>query len=84
MKILVLGCNGMAGHTIALYLKEQGHNVTGFARKQSPLVTTVVGDAKNTVLVEQTIEEGKYDSVINAIGVLNKFAEENHENHGRY
>lgn len=80
MKILVLGCNGMAGHTIALYLKEQGHNVTGFARKQSPLVTTVVGDAKNTVLVEQTIEEGKYDSVINAIGVLNKFAEENHEN----
>lgn len=80
MRILVLGCNGMAGHTIALYLKEQGHDVTGFARKESPLVNTVVGDAKNTALIQQTIESGKYDSVINAIGVLNKFAEENHEN----
>lgn len=80
MRILILGCNGMAGHTIALYLKEQGHDVTGFARKESPLVNTVVGDAKNTALIQQTIESGKYDSVINAIGVLNKFAEENHEN----
>lgn len=80
MKILILGCNGMAGHTIALYLKEQGHDVTGFARKESPLVNTVVGDAKNTALIQQTIESGKYDSVINAIGVLNKSAEENHEN----
>lgn len=80
MRILVLGCNGMAGHTIALYLKEQGHDVTGFARKESHLVSTVVGDAKDTALLQQTIEAGKYDSVINAIGVLNKFAEENHEN----
>lgn len=80
MKILVLGCNGMAGHTIALYLKEQGHDVTGFARKESSLVSTVVGDAKNTVLMQKIIKDGKYDSVINAIGVLNRFAEENHEN----
>lgn len=80
MRILVLGCNGMAGHTIALYLKEQGHDVTGFARKESSLVSTVVGDAKNTVLMQKIIKDGKYDSVINAIGVLNRFAEENHEN----
>lgn len=80
MRILVLGCNGMAGHTIALYLKEQGHEVTGFARKESSLVDTVVGDAKNTAFIQQTIESGRFDSVINAIGVLNKFAEENHEN----
>lgn len=80
MRILILGCNGMAGHTIALYLKEQGYDVTGFARKESSLVSTVVGDAKNTALIQQIIESGKYDSVINAIGVLNKFAEENHEN----
>ena len=30
MKFLILGCNGMAGHTISLYLKEQGHNVKVF------------------------------------------------------
>ena len=33
MKFLVLGCNGMAGHMISLYLKERGHQVQGFARK---------------------------------------------------
>ena len=35
MKILVLGCNGMAGHLISLYFKEKGHEVVGFARQQS-------------------------------------------------
>ena len=35
MKFLVLGCNGMAGHTISLYLKEQGHEVIGFDRRPS-------------------------------------------------
>ena len=32
MKFLVLGCNGMAGHTISIYLKERGHDVFGFDR----------------------------------------------------
>lgn len=31
MKFLVLGCNGMAGHQISLYLQEQGHDVTGLS-----------------------------------------------------
>jgi dTDP-4-dehydrorhamnose reductase len=80
MKFLVLGCNGMAGHMISIYLNEQGHNVTGFARKESPYVKTIVGDAKDTKLLKKVIDEGQYDTVINAIGVLNRFAEENHEN----
>ena len=45
MKFLVLGCNGMAGHMISLYLKEQGHQVWGFARRSSPFVQTVVTPA---------------------------------------
>lgn len=80
MKFLVLGCNGMAGHMISIYLNEQGHNVTGFARKESPYVKTIVGDAKDIKLLKKVIDEGQYDTVINAIGVLNRFAEENHEN----
>jgi dTDP-4-dehydrorhamnose reductase len=80
MRFLVLGCNGMAGHMICIYLKEQGHDVTGFARKESPFVKTVVGDAKNTELLKRTINEGAFDSVINAIGVLNRYAEADHEN----
>lgn len=77
MRFLVLGCNGMAGHTISLYLKEQGHDVIGLARDKSKYVNSVVGDARNIDLIKQLIRDGKYDSVINGIGILNQFAEEN-------
>lgn len=76
MKFLVLGCNGMAGHVIAIYLKEQDHDVVGFARSQSLFVDTVVGDAFNTDLIADTLRSGHYDVVINCIGMLNQFAEE--------
>ncbi len=78
MKILVLGCNGMAGHLISLYFKEQGYEVVGFARQRSELLdSTIVGDASDMGLIRKTIEEGNYDAVINCIGLLNQFAEEN-------
>ncbi len=79
MKFLVLGCNGMAGHTISLYLKEQGYEVDGFARKESLFVHTIVGDARDTGLLDRTIENGHYGAVVNCVGLLNKFAENDHE-----
>lgn len=77
MKFLVLGCNGMAGHTISLYLKEQGHDVMGVAQKKSKYVDSVVGDARNIDFMKSLIGDGKYDTVINCIGILNQYAEEN-------
>lgn len=77
MKFLVLGCNGMAGHTISLYLKEQGHKVFGFDRSTSRYIESVAGDARNTEFVKKLVTDGKYDSVINCIGILNQFAEQN-------
>ena len=78
MKILVLGCNGMAGHLISLYFKEQGYEVVGFARQQSELLdSTIVGDASDMSLIKKSIDEGSFDVVINCIGLLNQFAEEN-------
>ena len=78
MKILVLGCNGMAGHLISLYFKEKGHEVVGFARQQSQLLdSTIIGDASDMALIKKIIEEGNYDAVINSIGLLNQFAENN-------
>ena len=77
MKFLVLGCNGMAGHTISLYLKEQGHDVFGFDRVKSQYVDSVAGDARNTEELRKLIADGKYDTVINCIGILNQFAEQN-------
>lgn len=78
MKILVLGCNGMAGHLISLYFKEKGHEVVGFARSESKLLdNTIVGDASDMTLVKKSIVEGNYNAIINCIGLLNKFAEDN-------
>ena len=65
MKFLVFGCNGMAGHLISLYLKEQGHDVLGFARQRSLYVPSVTGSVQDTRLVAETIREGRFDSVIN-------------------
>lgn len=78
MKLLVLGCNGMAGHLISLYFKEKGNDVIGFARSDSKLLDkTIIGDASDMLLVKRTIENGQYDAVINCIGLLNQFAEKN-------
>lgn len=79
MKTLILGCNGMAGHMISLYLYEQGYEVEGYARSESKFVKTVVGDARNTGLLKRTIVDGNYRAIVNCIGLLNKFAEHDHE-----
>lgn len=75
MRYLVMGCNGMAGHMISLYLKEQGYEVTGFARKESDLVDTIVADAEDKSAVEKAVFSKDYDYVINCIGILNQYAE---------
>lgn len=77
MKFLVCGCNGMAGHTISLYLKEQGHEVLGFDKQTSQYVDSFACNAFNTDRLRKVIKEGKFDSVINCIGILNQFAEQN-------
>ena len=76
MKFLVLGCNGMAGHIISLYLKEKGHDVLGFDRRKSNLVNSVGGDAHDVDFLKNLITDGKFDTIINCIGVLNQFAEQ--------
>jgi len=79
MKFLVFGASGMAGHTISLYLKEQGHDVTGFDRNEIKHCKSIVGDARDTQNIQSIILDGKFDSVINCIGILNQFADQNKE-----
>lgn len=78
MKFFICGCNGMAGHTVSLYLQEQGHDVYGFDLKESKYIKSFAGNAFDTETLAKVIREGHYDSVINCIGVLNQFAEQNH------
>lgn len=77
MRYLVLGCNGMAGHMISIYLKEQGNSVKGFARKRLGIIDTIEGDVHNTEELEETISNEKPDCIVNCIGILNRAAENN-------
>lgn len=79
MKYLILGCNGMAGHMTSLYLKNQGNEVVGFARKKSEIVDTIIGDAMDSTLLKEIIIDGKYDCVVNCIGILNRYADEKND-----
>lgn len=76
MKYLIFGVNGMAGHMIALYLKEQGHSVVGFARTKSTICETIVGDALDRDDVKKALTFDNFDVVVNCIGVLNKAVDE--------
>lgn len=77
MKVLVLGANGMAGHTISMYLSEKGHDVTTFSVVPFPYCKNVVGDAFDTNQFKQIIKGDTYDAVINCIGLLNQVADSN-------
>ena len=66
----------MAGHMISLYLKEQGHDVLGFAHTKSKLVDSVTGDAQDAAFMKELIGFNKFDTIINCIGLLNQTCEE--------
>lgn len=72
IKFLVLGATGMAGHTIALYLHEQGHDVTTFSTTPFPYCKNINGDAMDKEFVKSMLQDGDYDVVINCIGILNQ------------
>lgn len=78
MKILVLGANGMAGHTISLYFIERGDNVTTFTREVNYLFPkNIVGNALKTKKFKEVLVSEDFDAVINCIGILNQAAESN-------
>lgn len=80
MKVLVLGGGGMAGHTISIYFKEAGHDVTAFTRKKFKYSNNIIGDVTDFKTLKKIIKEGQYDAVINAVGILNQDAEDNKSN----
>jgi dTDP-4-dehydrorhamnose reductase len=80
MKILVLGGTGMAGHTISIYFKEAGHDVTVFGRKKINYCKSITGDVSDFEGLKKIITAGHYDAIINAIGILNQDASDNKSN----
>lgn len=76
MNVLVLGGTGMAGHTISIYLKEAGYDVTAFSRSKVDYCKNINGDITDFENLKMLIAEGQYDAIINAIGILNQDAED--------
>ena len=77
MKVLILGGTGMAGHTISIYFKESGHDVTVFSRVKIDYCKNINGDITDFDNIRSIIEIGEFDAIINAVGILNQEAEEN-------
>ncbi|ASA23896.1 dTDP-4-dehydrorhamnose reductase family protein [Paenibacillus donghaensis] len=74
MKLLILGGNGMAGHLLADYFRRQGHHVFHTTRDRSDLGGLYV-DADDIAGVEKLVDIVSPHCLINAMGVLNQFAE---------
>jgi dTDP-4-dehydrorhamnose reductase len=76
MKILVLGANGMAGHTISHYFIEKGHETTTFSMAPVSFGKNVVGNALDNVFFKSLLLSDDFDAVINCIGLLVKDCED--------
>ena len=80
MRFLILGVTGMAGHMLAIYLREQGHYVAGTHRSSGCLVDylselgveTISLDVRDDDALASVIRESESDAVVNCIGLLNK------------
>lgn len=69
MKVLVIGSNGMAGHVITKYLRQQGHTVSTVAKTDASYCV----DIENSLEVQSlTRILYNFDYVINCIGLLVK------------
>lgn len=79
MRFLILGSNGMVGHVVAIYLQEQGHEVTGYDEAPSDCIQNITGNIKDSDRLGELIRNGEFSAVINCLAVINQFAEENPE-----
>ena len=79
-KVLVIGIKGMAGHVIFKKLEKTGnYNVFGLARNIENSSKTFNLDVSETEQLKEIISQNNFDVVINAIGILNKDAEDHPE-----
>ena len=76
MKFLVLGANGMAGHMIANYIRQAGHDVFCGTRKPFKIFNNIIIDYQNTALLKDVLLSGGFDYIINCVGILNQAADE--------
>lgn len=79
-KVLVIGCNGMAGHLIFNYFKSlDKFNVYGVARNIESTNSIFNLDVNNLDELKKIVVENNFDYIINCVAILNREAENNPE-----
>ncbi len=80
MRFMVLGATGMAGHMVALYLQEQGHEVLGWSRRPAAFLNQhAEGNAYDLDGLFSSMTDFKPDVVVNCIGLLLADSEAHHD-----
>ncbi|MDR0957094.1 MAG: sugar nucleotide-binding protein [Candidatus Nomurabacteria bacterium] len=69
-KVLVLGANGMLGHMVVLYLREQGYSVDALSNSRKLDDETILMDITDKNTFEEFLTKHNYDVIINAVGIL--------------
>lgn len=76
MKLLILGGNGMAGHLLVDYFNRQGRHSVFYTTREINDEKGLVLDVCDIYKVDAILESVRPDVIINAVGVLNQFAEQ--------
>ena len=75
MKLLVLGGQGMAGHLIIEYFRRQGRHTVFYTTRDKSDEGGLLLDVTDCLKTENVLEAVRPQVIINAVGVLNQFAE---------
>lgn len=75
MKILIVGGNGMAGHVLVRYFQRQGKHHVFYTTRDASDPGSLILDADDIAAVDRAVQLVRPDVIINAVGVLNHFAD---------
>ncbi|MBW4841655.1 MAG: SDR family oxidoreductase [Paenibacillaceae bacterium] len=76
MKMLILGGHGMAGHVLVRHFREQGGHQVFYTSRDPGDPDSLILDAGDIVAVDQAVQLVRPEVIINAVGVLNQFADQ--------
>lgn len=77
MKLLIIGGQGMAGHMMVQYFKKQGRHSVFYTSRDKKDPNGLVLDVSDIHSVDLLVKAVRPDIMINAVGILNQYAEKN-------
>ncbi|WIV18537.1 SDR family oxidoreductase [Paenibacillus polygoni] len=77
MKLLIIGGQGMAGHMMVQYFKQQGKHTVFYTSRNKKDPNGLILDVNDIHSVDLLVKAVQPDVIINAVGILNQYAEKN-------